>query len=213
MARDADLPAKVHATKVRLGMVLTKPVGCSLAIPHPYSVVAYDGRAYGADAWARVVCAAGMRDSVAEALQTYESDFGKDAPSDVLRRAQYFLVDEHMRAVGTATAWVTKCADGMLHWLALEPSVRGKGLAKPLVSMVLTRLATVHQRVLLATNTTLPRAIAMYTELGFEPCPLGWLSGDADAAAPKEIEAWRSLGRFGIRTDCSRLSASRPSAA
>lgn len=198
---------------MRIGMVLTtKPLGSRFAIPSPYSAVAYDGHAYGADAWARVICAAGMRDSVANALQTHKSDFGTDAHSDVLRQAQYFLVDHHMRAVGTATAWVTKCNDGMLHWVALDPSVRGKGLAKPLVSMVLTQLATVHERVLLITNTTLPRAIGMYTELGFEPSPLGWVSGDADTATPEEIEAWRSLGRFGIRPNCSRLSAPHPGA-
>lgn len=210
MARGGvDLPAKVHTTKVRIGMVLTTPLGSRFAIPPPYSVVAYDGGAYGADAWARVICAAGMRDTVAEALQLHESEFGQAAHSGILCQAQYFLVDHHMRAVGTATAWVTKCNDGMLHWLALDPSARGKGLAKPLVSTVLTQLAAVHERVLLMTNTTLPRAIRMYTEMGFEPCPLGWLSGDAVVATSEEIEAWRLLGRRGIRPDCSRLSASR----
>ncbi len=98
--------------------------------------------------------------------------------------------------VGTATAWLDpfdRDADGTpvgrVHWVALVPEHQGRGLAKPLLTWVLARLAALgHRRAYLVTSTARVRAINLYRQFGFRPAVR---DGAGDRAT--ELAAWRAL--------------------
>lgn len=116
----------------------------------------------------------------------FEREFGDDLPAT--ERRCFFAVDANGAAVGAISAWYSRefrgTADwGRIHWFALRPKVRGSGLAKPVASYALQKLAEWHTRAWLATSTARLPAIKIYLDLGFRPD----LEGDG---AP---DAWRQV--------------------
>lgn len=116
----------------------------------------------------------------------YVREFGSDA--SVLHDRQCFLFDAQGAAVATATAWYDdnfhgpKC--GRVHWVAVIPEYQGRGLSKPLMSLVLTRMADLgHDRVYLRTSTARLPAINLYARFGFVP----------SIASAEDREVWREL--------------------
>jgi GNAT superfamily N-acetyltransferase len=102
----------------------------------------------------------------------FVEQFGSD-PRPLAER-QCFLCDARGRAIGTATAWFDDdyCGQpyGQLHWVAIVPEAQGQGLAKPLLSIVLTRMADLgHTRCYLGTSTARIPAINLYRKFGFVP--------------------------------------------
>ncbi len=100
--------------------------------------------------------------------------------------------------IGTATAWYNSSFreedHGRLHWLAVHPDFQGKGLAKPLVSLVMKMIKQYHRRAYLTSQTTSHVAIRVYLDFGFEPLIEG-----------KEcLEAWRLLEEKLMRPIISR---------
>lgn len=101
------------------------------------------------------------------------SAFGRDfRPAyERLPRQMFFLVHDEDGPVGTATAWFGEHAGrtmGQLHWVAIVPEHQGRGLAKPLVSAAMMRLAEDHSEAFLTTQTWSWRAVGMYRAFGFE---------------------------------------------
>jgi GNAT superfamily N-acetyltransferase len=91
-----------------------------------------------------------------------------------LAERQCFLCDAQGEAIGTATAWFNDdyCGQpyGQLHWVAIVPQAQGQGLAKPLLSIVLNRMAELgHTRCYLGTSTARLPAINLYLKFGFVP--------------------------------------------
>ena len=78
--------------------------------------------------------------------ETFWKYFGT-APEELPRR-QCFLLDAASQPIGTATAWFDDSyhgqAWGRLHWVAILPEFQGRGLAKPLLSLVCGRLRELH---------------------------------------------------------------------
>jgi len=73
---------------------------------------------------------------------------------------------------------------GRVHWVAIVPEMQGKGLSKPMLSVVLDRLRELgHGRAYLTTNTVRTAAINLYLKFGFAP----------DIRAPHEVGAWRDV--------------------
>ena len=106
---------------------------------------------------------------------------------DEMEKRCYFLVSPDSRTIGTATAWYNDVflgkRHGRLHYVAIHPDFQGRGLGKPLVSLVCRRLAELHTRAYLTSQTTSYIAIKIYLDMGFEP----YLD------SPDHREAWRLL--------------------
>ena len=92
------------------------------------------------------------------------------------------------RPVGTATAQLLE-GKPFLHYIAVHPDFRGRGLAKPLMSQVLARHAELGRRgCFLTTDDPRLPAINSYVQLGY--CPVLW----SDDAAPRWHSVMRQLG-------------------
>jgi GNAT superfamily N-acetyltransferase len=118
--------------------------------------------------------------------EVYRREFGTD-PEPLCRR-QLFLRDQHQMPIATATAWGDDQYDGQdsgrVHWVAMIPEYQGRGLAKPLLSLVLRRLWDLgHRRAYLRTSTARVPAINLYLKAGFRPA----------LPTPQDREAWGEL--------------------
>ena len=112
----------------------------------------------------------------------YEQAFG--AHRDALPDRQVFIVDNDDHAVATATAWLDDAGMGegygRVHWVAVVPARQGQGLARPLLTTVLNRLAELgHTRAYLDTSTLRIPAVNLYLSFGFVPL----IQTDDDARA------------------------------
>lgn len=151
-------------------------------LPAPLSFRWY--RPGDAEAWLDIHREADLHNDITPAL--YERSFGTDA--DELARRQCFMTDGEGRAIGTGTAWFGELEGermGRVHWIAIRPEMQGRGLSRPLLSAVLTRMKELgHERAYLTTRSYRHAAISTYRSFGFRP----YVRGETDAAA------WRSIG-------------------
>ena len=104
--------------------------------------------------------------------EVYQHVFAGDV--EALRQRQCFLLDPQQVPIATATAWFEKGFRGhyygRLHWVAVIPEYQGRGLSKPLLSIVLNRMIELgHDRAYLRTSTARLPAIELYQQFGFEP--------------------------------------------
>ena len=84
----------------------------------------------------------------------------------------HFLVNANGKYIGTATAGVYDIngqEHGSLEWVSIIPEYQGKKLAKPMVSVVLQKVAKYANNCYLNSQTTSWRAINMYADFGFVP--------------------------------------------
>jgi GNAT superfamily N-acetyltransferase len=105
-------------------------------------------------------------------LGLFEQQF--EAAREELPRRQFYLHDPAGRPVGTATAWFGqppgRSLVGRVHWVAIVPAEQGRGLAKPLLSAVCSRLLELgHRQAYLTTSTSRLPAINLYFAYGFLP--------------------------------------------
>lgn len=102
----------------------------------------------------------------------FDRGFGTNPAA--LPERMVFLLDENEKPIGTATAWLDENFDGKLygriHWVAIVQEFQGRGLAKPLMSIVCSRLRELgHERACLKTSTHRVPAINLYRKFGFVP--------------------------------------------
>jgi GNAT superfamily N-acetyltransferase len=131
--------------------------------------------------WARIETLAGEFPTEEQALERFAADY---APPLAGRADRCFLLrDAHGTPIGTATVWYGQLGGeerGRVSWVGIIPSFQGRGLAKPLLSSVLARLASDHHKAYLTTQTTSYRAINLYLHFAFQPyavretCEEGW---------------------------------------
>lgn len=119
---------------------------------------------------------------------TFDSNFGSDLPA--MERRCFFIVSPDGQDIGTTTAWYDyRYADkhwGRVHWVAILPQFQGRGLAKPLMTVILEHMRRLgHRRAILGTQTPRLAAIKTYLNFGFEP---DMTTRDAD-------KAWRLVAR------------------
>lgn len=148
------------------------------AVPPGFSVRRY--RPGDEAAWTRIWTTADIFNHMTP--ETFEKEFGHGRES--LPERQYFLCDAGGREVGTATAWFGKAevdaGAGLVHWVAIVPEMQGRGLAKPLMAVVLCRLKELgYPRAYLITQEARLAAIHLYLDLGFDP----HIRGDEERAA------------------------------
>ncbi len=163
------------------------------ALPEGYSIrtfVAGEG-----EVWAGIGHAAGNFQSYADARERFDKEFSE--PADDMESRCFFVVENKSnRAIGTAMAWYDADFDdgsgqpparpyGRVHWVAIVPEFQGKGLAKPMMTAVLNRLAESHDRAVLGTQTFRKTAVRLYLNFGFRPC----------FKNPTCPEAWKELAQ------------------
>lgn len=107
--------------------------------------------------------------------------FGTDETK--LANRQFYLLNEEKQPIGTATAWELD-GFGLVHWVAIQPEYQGRGLAKPLVSMVCQQFRDLgYSRLLLKTSSGRIPAVNLYLHFGFRPHPRN----------PQEASVWQAL--------------------
>ncbi|KPK59487.1 MAG: hypothetical protein AMK73_08615 [Planctomycetes bacterium SM23_32] len=103
--------------------------------------------------------------------ELFYREFGSDLPATA--RRCFFIVDDRGVAVGTLSAWYDRDFKGQdhgrIHWVAVRPAYRRRGLAKAGMSYALQRMAEWHERAYLVTQTKRLPAIRMYLDFGFVP--------------------------------------------
>ena len=119
-------------------------------------------------AWRRIHLEADLFTDVPSEL--FRAQFGHDEKE--LARRQLYLAAPEGVSVGTASAWYGTedrwKGWGRVHWVAIVPRWQGRGLAKPLMSAVLARLAELgHDRAYLTTHAVRTPAIGLYARFGF----------------------------------------------
>jgi N-acetylglutamate synthase-like GNAT family acetyltransferase len=101
----------------------------------------------------------------------FEEQFGADI--QLLSERQCFLCDSEENFIGTASAWLDNLdrqSLGRIHWVAIIPQQQGRGLAKPLLTIICKRLKELgHSRTYLTTQTVRIPAINLYAKFGFVP--------------------------------------------
>lgn len=91
-----------------------------------------------------------------------------------LAKRQYYMFTRQSQPIGTATAWYANNKPdgncGLVHWVGIRPEFQGRGLAKPLLTIVLTRMKQLgHRSASLRTATIRLPAINLYLKFGFVP--------------------------------------------
>ena len=101
----------------------------------------------------------------------FEKEFGTD--TQLLSKRQCFLCDSKGNIIGTASAWLDDQGEkspGRIHWVAIIPQEQGRGLAKPLLTIICKRLKELgHSRTHLTTQSVRIPAINLYAKFGFAP--------------------------------------------
>ena len=104
--------------------------------------------------------------------ELYLQEFGSDM--EMLSQRQCYIFAPDGRAIATASAWFgddhygSDC--GRLHWAAMIPKYQGRGLAKPLLTLVCNRLRELgHRKAYLTTAVERIAAINLYRKFGFVP--------------------------------------------
>jgi GNAT superfamily N-acetyltransferase len=121
------------------------------------------------ETWLRVQQAAETHENITEG--TFDKNF---VPAERLEGRMMFLVSPEGKDCGTITAWFDDEFQGKswgrIHWVAITPEHRGKGLCKPIVTAAMNRLAELgHERAILGTQTVRRIAIKVYLDFDFLP--------------------------------------------
>jgi len=138
------------------------------ALPPPYAVRWY--RPGDEATWMRIQAASDSYGSFPPGK--FEQEFGRDERA--LRERQCYLCDAAGNAFGTTTAWFNDDyrgqPHGRVHWVAIVPEMQGRGLARPMMTLVLNRLRELgHRRAYLTTATVRTAALNLYLKFGFVP--------------------------------------------
>ena len=109
-----------------------------------------------------------------QSASTQKRRSGINSALQNLRERQCYLLDPRREVIGTGTAWFNNNFEGArwgrVHWMAISPAFRVRGLGKALMSAVCRRLRELgHERAYLSTSTARLAAIRLYVRFGFEP--------------------------------------------
>lgn len=135
--------------------------------------------------WATIVTKTGEFDDIDQARERFVQEF--QPYLDEVKRRMLFLETNDGQVVGTSTAWYGNWNGkeiGRLHWVEIIPEHQGRKLAKPLVTVAMKQLQTMHNQAYLKTQTTSYPAINMYLQLRFVPV----------ITTPEEQYGWELVG-------------------
>lgn len=144
--------------------------------------------------WGKIHYQLGQTKTVSEAVKIFENEFLIDF--DTATKQCFFVLDSQSKVVATASLWYGDTfgkTNHRIHWVAVHPDHHGKGLAKAL----LTKIMTLHNQLghkgilYLVTQTWSYKAINLYGKFGFIPFkgmkPVNWHYDDYET---KNDAAW-----------------------
>ena len=110
---------------------------------------------------------------------------------DALADRMFFLETLDGTPAGSITAWwedeyETPGTRGRIHWVVIDPAYQRRGLAKPMMTRAMRRLAQGHAAAVLGTATGRPWAIKVYLDFGFLPDP-------DELGRPDIVQGWRQV--------------------
>ncbi|MGW0231549.1 GNAT family N-acetyltransferase [Actinopolymorpha singaporensis] len=117
-------------------------------------------------------------------------EFGTDhAP---LSDRMFFVETLEGEPAGSITAWWERDRHnprerGRIHWVVVHPDHQRRGLAKPMMTHAMQRLAQSHPGAVLGTSTGRTWALKVYLDFGFHPDP------DELASSPEVAAGWRGV--------------------
>src|SRR4051794_853834 len=99
-----------------------------------------------------------------------------DANRDVLPDRMFFVETDEGEVAGSISAWWDRDRynpneRGRIHWVIVHANHQGRGLAKPMMTRAMQRLAASHSSALLGTSSGRIRAVKVYLDFGFYPDP------------------------------------------
>jgi GNAT superfamily N-acetyltransferase len=102
----------------------------------------------------------------------FEREFGQHL--DALADRMFFVESATGEVVGSITAWwehdrANPQERGRIHWVVVDPAHQGRGLAKPMMTHAMQRLAASHPAAMLGTSTGRTWALKVYLDFGFVP--------------------------------------------
>ncbi|OGV50760.1 MAG: hypothetical protein A2X49_12135 [Lentisphaerae bacterium GWF2_52_8] len=119
--------------------------------------------------------------------ELFEKQFGTDW-GEIEKRC-FLILSPDGSSAGTISAWFDNSFKGgewgRIHWVALRKDFQGKGLAKPMLSMAMEKLASMHKRCYLVTQTYRIPAISLYLKFGFLP----------DISSDEDCKLWRQVAK------------------
>ena len=131
--------------------------------------------------WIDVETAAGEFASFGQGRDRFKREFERYASE--LEDRLVFLETVNHECIGTAMGWFDdhffREGYGRLHWVGIHPTWQGKGLARPLINRAMQIISERHKKAYLTTQTASFKAIKIYLDLGFRPCPETERSRDA----------------------------------
>jgi len=124
--------------------------------------------------------------------QHFDHSFG--ARREALLDRMFFVQTIAGEDVGTVTAWWEddwngRGAWGQIHWVVVATAHQRRGLAKPMTTHALRRIAQDHPRAMLGTDTRRPWALKTYLDCGFIPDP-------AERDLQQAVQGWESVQRI-----------------
>ena len=142
-------------------------------LPEGYKFVMYKSEMI--DRWVDIQVASGHILDRNEGENYFKEVFLKK--EDLLEEVMVFIEDENGELVGTGAIWEgkhfpeDKNKQMRLHWIAVDPKHGGKGLAKALVSKLLSifKDKKIGEGLYLSTQTCSYVAIKIYLDFGFKP--------------------------------------------
>lgn len=122
--------------------------------------------------WAIIETAVGEFENHSEGKAYFLKTFGQEI-NETIRRC-LFVCDKHQNKIATASAWFGKFEGEIhprIHWVAVHPEHRGKGIGKALISELLKRYSELGEddSVYLTTQTWSYTAINIYKKFNFIP--------------------------------------------
>lgn len=139
-------------------------------LPEGYEFVFY--RPGDERAWAEIECSVGQFSSIEEGVATFRREFTENQRLDP-RDRMLFVKAPDGQYVATCTLWDGEFLGEIkqrLHWLAIRDSASGKGIAKALLSRLITlyeELGYTDRFLYLLTSSRYYPAIRIYRQLGF----------------------------------------------
>ena len=164
-------------------------------LPDGYRFTTYSDGAM--DDWAEIETSVLEFTSVELAKEYFAKEF---LPyQEELGATMFFIENKDGKKIATVTAWYA-IIDGvklpLVHWVAIQPDYQGQGLAKPLMSKVLTTIVTQYgaKDCYLHTQTWSHKAVNLYTKFHFAICSEPTILGKNNADASKAKKVLQDLG-------------------
>lgn len=140
------------------------------------------------DEWVKINMSSGSFTNYKRGLG-YFHDFYSDFKEDLHRRC-FFIVNDKAEKIATATISSIKDKEddygAKVDWVAVKKDYQGRGLSRPLISMLLkTAHHLGHEKLILHTQTHSWLAAKLYLDFGFQPYKM-----------TKESQGWKILKKL-----------------